>query len=650
MGGDLLWPVIRTDGFHASAPYDELIDHGNGSYSARLTLSWAGVVEPRVPFIHSAEYVAALQGVIQRQPVRFGYVSKFIANGTSEYTPCHMVKEMPFIATKPEASFSYLSPTEVCDYSDVKAGTNWYCLKPKTLPCSAISLHRGDWKASDEFFNQSMTEEEKIAWKAGIKDFAYLSNAGPVSVSVVQAPENAASSCLMLPECKPGLPPKPPSLAAGFYYKDSWKSNVCRERSFELPEILECLRNKRLYFYGDSTLRQWMLFLARSLGKTMKLQRARRKSAKIIGPLYAIDKVHNITLTFRHHDFPIRNNWLNFHDVKFTVNELDALPGGPNTVVLFTFWAHFTTNSVDYFANRMGHIQAAVKRLQQRGRSPTPVFFKSANTRADGSKGLALADSFILILDEIMRTIFSDMPNVTIIDAWGMTLSHRTGYRLHPVDLVLREEIKMFLNFLCQQPSQPAKQTASHSTSKQSNQPANQPTKQPTRNPASKQTTQLANKEPNSQTISQPFSQQTSHPTSQQAIQPARQSSTSQQAGHPANQSINQPAKQPASQPSIHLTNQPARQPSSQAPSKSTSQSASKTTSHSANQPTSQPANKPTFQRVSRSTSQPPKSQSGLPASQPVQRGGLSANKPSSRPPIQPEPRRASLATSQPNS
>ncbi|XP_038066953.1 NXPE family member 3-like [Patiria miniata] len=555
MGGDLLWPIIRTDRLHASAPYDELIDHGNGSYNARLTLSWAGVVAPRVPFIHSAEYVAALRGVIQRQPVRFGYVSRFIANGKSEYTPCHMDKEMPFIATKPEANFSYLSPTEVCDYSDVKAGTNWYCLKPKTLPCSAISLHRGDWKASNEFFDHIMTGEEKTAWKVGIKDFAFLSNTGPVkTVLVVQAPENAANGCLSLPKCKPGLPPKPPSLAAGYYYKDSWKSNVCRERSFELPEMLKCLRNKRLYFYGDSTLRQWLEFLARSLGPTMKLQRA-GKSAKIIGPLYAIDKVHNVTLTFRHHDFPIRNNWLNFHDVKFTVNELDALPGGPNTVVLFTFWAHFTTNSVNYFANRMGHIQAAVRRLQQRGPSPSQVFFKSANTRADGSKGLALADFFVLEIDQIMRTIFSEMPNVTIIDAWGMTLSHRTGYRLHPVALVLREEIKMFLNFLCKQPSQPASngqpspQPASQPTIGQTAR-AGQPVSRPIIQPVSQPTTQparLADSQQNSQLNSQTADQ----PTSQQPSQPA-----SRPPSHPASRPTGEPASQPAITP-----NQPASRP-----------------------------------------------------------------------------------------
>ncbi|XP_022089199.1 NXPE family member 3-like [Acanthaster planci] len=209
-----------------------------------------------------------------------------------------------------------------------------------------------------------------------------------------------------------------------------------------------CLRNKSLYFYGDSTLRQWLEFLVGNLGPTMKLQRA-GKSAKVIGPLYGVDTVHNITLTFRHHDFPIRNNWLNFHDVKFTVNELDGLPGGPSTVVVLNFWAHFTTNSVNYFASRMGHIQAAVRRLQLRGPSPSPVFFKSANTRADGSKGLFLADAYVHELDRVMRTIFSGMPNVTIIDAWDMTLSHRSGYRLHPVRSVVREEIKMLLNFLC---------------------------------------------------------------------------------------------------------------------------------------------------------------------------------------------------------
>ena len=118
-------------------------------------------------------------------------------------------------------------------------------------------------------------------------------------------------------------------------------------------------------------------------------------------------------------------------------------------VVVIAFGAHFTTTSIGYFKSRMEHIKAAVERLQKRGSSPSPVFVKSMNTRNDGRYTLEMPDFYSYEIDQVTRALFIGMPNVTIIDAWDMTLSHRTGYAIHPSDLVIKEEIKMFVNFLC---------------------------------------------------------------------------------------------------------------------------------------------------------------------------------------------------------
>ena len=259
----------------------------------------------------------------------------------------------------------------------------------------------------------------------------------------------AHAVCLDLPSCNMGLPPKLPNHAAGFYYKDMWISKVCSARHFHLTDTLKCLRNRSLYFYGDSTIRQWFEYLVTHLGNSMKEERT--KAAAKIGPRRGRDTVNNITLFYRHHEYPIRNSWTNVSDIKFTVNEVDALPGGKDTIVVFTLWAHFTPTNLTYYQSRLENIKAAISRLVQRGDGVSPVFFKSANTRGDTS--VDYSDWYAYELDQTMRAIFTGVPYVTIIDVWDMTVSHRSGYRIHPKSEVIREEVKMFLNFICKNTS-----------------------------------------------------------------------------------------------------------------------------------------------------------------------------------------------------
>ncbi|XP_038049768.1 NXPE family member 3-like [Patiria miniata] len=170
-----------------------------------------------------------------------------------------------------------------------------------------------------------------------------------------------------------------------------------------------------------------------------------------VGPRRARDTQHNITMFFRFHEYPIRSGWVNVTDIKFTVSEIDGLEGGADTVVAFTLWAHFIPTNLTYYRSRLEHIRDALARLQKRGTGTSPVFFKSANTR--NSVSTDTSDLYAYDLDQTMRAVFADVPDVTVIDVWDMTLSHRSGYRLHPVKDVIREEVKMYLNFLCEMPS-----------------------------------------------------------------------------------------------------------------------------------------------------------------------------------------------------
>ena len=136
-----------------------LIDHGNGTYTARFTLHWAGEIQPLVRFVYSSEHVNVLRSIRERAPDRFAYNGKFTDKRFTEITPCHINKVIYVDnATK---GLSFASTSEVCDFSDLKAGTTWYCLKPKTLACSTFTQHNGSIGRARRYIGRVITADER---------------------------------------------------------------------------------------------------------------------------------------------------------------------------------------------------------------------------------------------------------------------------------------------------------------------------------------------------------------------------------------------------------------------------------------------------------------------------------------------------------
>ncbi|XP_022094159.1 NXPE family member 3-like [Acanthaster planci] len=441
-GGDFMWPYLQTASLSASTPADELIDHGNGSYAALFTLNWAGEIEPFVRFVLSSEQSYSVRKIRDRIPYRFAYDAMFTDGKTIEVTPCHITKDI--YVDKAAKELSLASKAEVCDFSDPRIGSTWYCLKPKTLSCSNRSQHRGNIERGNSYLQQALQDE-----KVSLAKPEMLQNIGKVRTVKVMS-KVSDSACLDLPPCNSGLPPKRANRAAGYYFKDLWKSKVCIARELQLKETIECLRNKHLFFIGDSTIRQWFLYLVSHLGQNMTEYKIWTKEDVIQMHRHAFDKVHNITLDFRFHYYPILGNWLNTTTIYSAIDLIDSLPGGRDTVLGFTMWAHFTYTNLTYYLSRLEPIRDAMIRLQERSAGKATVIIKSANT------GILpytpeITELLSYDLDQMMRAFFAEIPGVTVIDVWDMTVSPRGEYDVHPCELVIREEIKMVLNFICRE-------------------------------------------------------------------------------------------------------------------------------------------------------------------------------------------------------
>ncbi|XP_038048972.1 NXPE family member 3-like isoform X1 [Patiria miniata] len=440
-GGDYFWVKIFNLASHSSQPADEIIDHGNGTYTARFLLHWTGVVSMKVLLVASSEYAALLGELREAAPARFAYNGKFKIGNWTEIMPCHITKEMYLGFLEPERSRGF------CDFSDRRLGYPWFCLKPRNLPCSSFVEHMGSLTRSREYNTLLFQgKQESLSHR-----FANIKQIGTTTIEVKNLGNRKEMTSLCidkpLPVCVPGVPPRPPKSVAGFYHQTSWHSLVCSARDFKSKEALRCLQGRSLFFYGDSTLRQWFEYLTRRLGRTMREKRL--TTSPIVGPRYAYDKAHNISMLFRIHGFPIRNRWLKVKDVAYAANEIDNLPGGPNTVIVMSLWAHFTPTTLQFYRDRWRAIKGALQRL--RARAPgTLVLIKSANTREPRSPDMS--NWYGMELDKVMREELSGEPGVTIIDVWDMTLSHSTGYRAHPLEVIISQEIKMLLSFVCPVP------------------------------------------------------------------------------------------------------------------------------------------------------------------------------------------------------
>lgn len=171
-------------------------------------------------------------------------------------------------------------------------------------------------------------------------------------------------------------------------------------------------------------------------------------SPKNVGPFMAVDSAHNILVKYRCHGPPIRFSNVSASELRYISNELDRLPGGPDTVVVLSIWAHFSTFPVEVYMRRLRHIRRALVRLLNR-EPGTVVVIRSANLQAlNQSVSLYNSDWFSLQLDEVLKSMFSRL-DVLLVDAWQMSLAHHLPHALHPHPPIIKNMVDLVLSYIC---------------------------------------------------------------------------------------------------------------------------------------------------------------------------------------------------------
>nr|XP_056714876.1 NXPE family member 3 isoform X2 [Euleptes europaea] len=171
-------------------------------------------------------------------------------------------------------------------------------------------------------------------------------------------------------------------------------------------------------------------------------------SPKNVGPFMSVDIKHNILLKFRCHGPPIRFTTVFTSELHYIANELNRIVGGRNTVIAITIWSHFSTFPVEVYIRRLRNIRRSIVRLLDR--SPkTLVIIRTANVQELGPEvSLFNSDWYSYQLDTIMRKMFSGI-GVYFVDAWEMSLAHYLPHKLHPEEIIVKNQLDAFLSLVC---------------------------------------------------------------------------------------------------------------------------------------------------------------------------------------------------------
>ncbi|XP_062414357.1 NXPE family member 3-like [Pungitius pungitius] len=373
--------------------------------------------EQKVTFVHPSEAVTILNRLNREQRDRSYFKSLYRSGSLSETTICNVC----------------LQPTQqpVCNHTDLRTGEPWFCYKPKNLNCDTRINH-----VKLAFKHNLLAEEEKL-FQSGVNLKVSIQATGPSNLAVL--PEDGqlkvkSSSVTSLP--------------SGYYYQGVWRAlGGPTVSQFNTSAITQCLKGKAVHMYGDSTVRQWFEFLNAALPGLKKFDLHSRSD---VGPFMSLDNENNILVTYRCHGPPIYWPPTPTRELRYIANELDDLDAGPNTVVVLSIWAHFTTSPMDFYIRRLQSIRRAVVQLLDTNPG-TLVIIRTANSRALTLQlSLINSDWLSLQFDKVLKAMFKGQ-KVHLIDAWEMTLAHHLPHDLHPPRPIIENMVNSMLSYVCPQ-------------------------------------------------------------------------------------------------------------------------------------------------------------------------------------------------------
>ncbi|XP_071956890.1 NXPE family member 1-like [Antedon mediterranea] len=422
-GGDFWYATIRNKVVNVAG---KITDFDNGTYEAKFFATQSGEYDVEIVLVHPSETTDFIEKTLWSMEDRASWDGKFTSNVTYEITKCAL-----------GVQFNY---SNKCMYSFALAmgKTVFLCDKPKQtiLSCDSLTSLKSKIPLIERIFSQLLAAHAALFHKS--VTYVRILN-GPLKINITETNEATIYKLLTgLPKCKADLPV---TLSDGFWVKDTWTSLRCKSKQWTTAEIKQCVKGKQLYFFGDSTTRQWTVGLLDLLG-LRKTNMTKRPNAKLT---YHSSDVLN--LTFHFHPYSIGHSPCPYRIGRWEYEIMDNLDSSTcNYIIVVSPWAHYTQWVKDSFIDRLYLLRQTILRLRKR--CPNTVFVAKTPKPRNHDTGTSLlytGDRLIYDVHSFYLDIFKDI-GIHIIDVWDMNLAYPCANRIHMPMKVIYQELHLFLS------------------------------------------------------------------------------------------------------------------------------------------------------------------------------------------------------------
>ncbi|XP_046363439.2 NXPE family member 3-like isoform X1 [Haliotis rufescens] len=432
-GGDML-VVWMKDPQRGAASAGTVTDHGNGTYTGVLRALWTGRAIIRAAMISSRERMTHIYRSFRNGYFGKNIVCTFRSNITKETTSGYM-------------DMRYMKKHPFCNLTADYFGVTFYSGKPQT---KGLGCH--DWTETSLPHNY-MTFGADTRWFAERTSTEYLTDF--ITINISSNIHEKDRTVIPTTPCSQrnfrdtwlATPP------VGFSYNNTWRPLSCWN-SVPVDTFNQCLANRTLRLFGDSTARQMFGALYSMLGFTITKGPPEVKKSKkrnfYQGPTVceAYHTKYNYTVYLLPHGFPM---W--FAEANKTITQpvfarLDDIPPGSTDIILINLYAHFHFTPIHIYRARVHRTKLAIENLLKR--SPgIKIAIKSPHKFSVPKPVTPLGGMWGPAYENILKKEFVNLyDRVLYLDIWDMTVAFENE-EIHPNGALVNMMLQVFLGFIC---------------------------------------------------------------------------------------------------------------------------------------------------------------------------------------------------------
>ncbi|XP_072042659.1 NXPE family member 3-like [Amphiura filiformis] len=442
-GGDFWFATMSTNDPHQASTAGRVIDHENGTYSVYFYAAWSGTAEINVTLVHPSKAVECIHDTLWYIGPKTFWSATYInittlsqLNKTNEFdTSCWITRSNDTNITK---LCEFPSPNGLGNYTFV-------CRPPKDRRCRPLDIIAIDRSNTDAATAKSAAGYEDYFQS---KYFNKRLTKGPRTIVIKDSNDCIPAS--NKDKYNSTLPPSWSYPSHGYWFNYTWTSLLYEDKQWtNSSDMRECLRNKRLMLLGDSTSRQWAENIGILLGLTQKTQRTEFPKTFFVDDY----KELNLSVSIRFHPQTVTTRRVPFKLYLYFADILDSIQSHEcaNLIIELSPWSHFAQWTWDSLTQRFIKLREAVSRL--RLRCPhVPIIFKGSHFREHGSTCTrwSRSDYILYQIGILMEQIFHGL-GIWFLNVWDMNLSFPSKAFIHMPDIVVREELKLAIAYICRQ-------------------------------------------------------------------------------------------------------------------------------------------------------------------------------------------------------